>query len=505
MSSKKILRAVSVVSLGTVIARVFGLAREITTANFFGTISIYDAFLLAFMIPNFFRGLIAEGALNTAFIPVFTDYALDEKHKEEGKDIFNICFTLSLIITATIFILVLCASLISTRIISEASRWYYVWLLLKFTFPYLIFISLAALNTGVLNAYKDFFLPALSPVVLDLFWIAALFLIIPFFPGIPERQIFVLCIGLLAGGLGQFLFTLVPVLKKGYRLRFNTNFSHPAVKKMGLLLAPMVIGVAVTPINLLVDNTLANTLYEGAVSGLWYSTRIFQLPLGVFAISISTAVLPWFSENISTKNHNEFVKNLIFATRMLVFLLLPFTFGMIIMRKEIVSFLFARGMFTARSVALVASPLAFYSLGLVGYGGASVWGRAFYACKDTATPVKVGLISIFVNFILDIIFMKFMGHNGIALSTSIVGITNFVLLIILFNRKHLYIDIKKETAFFLKIFLASSIMGCILYIYKITAESFLSLSLLVFSCIIISVFIYILSTKALIKIQELKG
>jgi len=505
MSSKKILRAVSVVSLGTIIARVFGLAREITTANFFGTISIYDAFLLAFMIPNFFRGLIAEGALNTAFIPVFTDYALDEKHKEEGKDIFNICFTLSLIITATLFILVLFASLISTRIISETSRWYYVWLLLKFTFPYLIFISLAALNTGVLNAYKDFFLPALSPVVLDLFWIAALFLIIPFFPGIPERQIFVLCIGLLAGGLGQFLFTLVPVLKRGYRLRLNTNFSHPAVKKMGLLLAPMVIGVAVTPINLLVDNTLANTLYEGAVSGLWYSTRIFQLPLGVFAISISTAVLPWFSENISTKNHNEFVKNLIFATRMLVFLLLPFTFGMIIMRKEIVSFLFARGMFTARSVALVASPLAFYSLGLVGYGGASVWGRAFYACKDTATPVKVGLISIFINFILDIIFMKFMGHNGIALSTSIVGITNFVLLIILFNRKHLYIDIKKEASFFLKIFLASSIMGCILYVYKITAESFLSLSFLVFSCIIISVFIYILSTKALIKIQELKG
>ncbi|HOL22739.1 MAG TPA: murein biosynthesis integral membrane protein MurJ [bacterium] len=504
MSSKKILRAVSVVSLGTVIARVFGLAREITTANFFGTISIYDAFLLAFMIPNFFRGLIAEGALNTAFIPVFTEYTLDEKRKEEGKDIFNICLTLSLIITSLIFIIVLGVSFVSTKIVSETSRWYYVWILLRFTFPYLIFISLAALNTGVLNAYKSFFIPSLSPVVLDLFWIAALFLILPFIPAVPERQIFVLCIGVLLGGLGQFLFTLIPVVRRGYKIHFNFNFSHPAVKKMGLLLAPMVIGVAVTPINLLVDNTLANTLYEGAVSGLWYSTRIFQLPLGVFAISISTAVLPWFSENISSQDHQSFVKNLIFATRMLVFLLLPFTFGMVILRTELVTFLFARGMFTAKSVALVSSPLAFYSLGLLGYGGASVWGRAFYACKDTVTPVKVGVFSIFMNFIMDIIFMQFMGHNGIALSTSIVGITNFILLVILFNRKHLYINLKKEAGFFLKIFFASSIMGYILYIYKNYAGFLLSLPYLVLSCIIISVLIYILTTGILIKVRRLK-
>ncbi|MCM8830347.1 MAG: murein biosynthesis integral membrane protein MurJ [Candidatus Omnitrophica bacterium] len=504
MSSKKIIRAVSIVSLGTIIARVFGLAREITTANFFGTISIYDAFILAFMIPNFFRGLIAEGALNTAFIPVFTEYTLDENRNAEGKEIFNICFTISLITTISLFLLILCVSFISLRVISETSRWYKVFILVRFTFPYLIFISLSALNTGVLNAYKDFFVPSLSPVVLDFFWIAALFLILPFLPDIPERQIFVLCVGVLLGGLGQFLFTLIPVIKKGYDVRFNLNFSHPAVRRMRVLLAPMVIGVAVTPINLLVDNTLANTLYEGAVSGLWYSTRIFQLPLGVFAISISTAVLPWFSENISSKNHQEFVRHLVFATRMLVFLLLPFTFGMIILKKELVTFLFARGMFTTKSVGLVASPLAFYSLGLLGYGGASVWGRAFYACKDTTTPVKVGICSIFVNFIMDIIFMRFMGHNGIALSTSIVGITNFLLLVYLFNRKHLYIDLRKETVFFLKVFFAATLMGLVLYICRSILSSRVSLPLFLFSCIIVSVLVYILATGVLIKRWGLK-
>lgn len=504
MSSKKILRAVSIVSSGTIIARIFGLAREVTTANFFGTISIYDAFLLAFMIPNFFRGLIAEGALNTAFIPVFTEYTIDENKKAEGKEIFNICFTISLIITTFLFLLVLGISFISVEIVDETSRWHNIWILLRFTFPYLIFISLAAINTGILNVHKDFFLPSLSPVVLDVFWIAALFLILPLFPAIPERQIFVLCAGVLLGGLGQFIFTLIPVLKKGYRLHFNLSFSHPAVKRMGLLLAPMVIGVAVTPINLLVDNSLAYTLYEGAVSGLWYSTRIFQLPLGVFAISISTAVLPWFSENISSNKKEEFIKNLIFATRMLVFLLLPFTFGMIILKTEIVRFLFERGMFTARSVGLVASPLAFYSLGLLGYGGASVWSRAFYACKDTSTPVNVGVFSILVNFVMDIVLMRFMGHNGIALSTSIVGITNFVLLVILFNRKHIYINLKKETKFFFKIILACVLMGFVLYICKEFLSSLLPLPLLLLSCIIVSVIVYILSVRSIMEIRGLR-
>lgn len=500
MSSKKILQAVSVVSIGTLIARVFGLIREITTANFFGTIAIYDAFLLAFMIPNFFRGLIAEGALNTAFIPVFTEYTIGENRKEEGV-IFNICFTLSLLITTFLFLLVLCVSFISVKVLDETSKWYSVWILLKFTFPYLIFISLSAVNTGVLNVKKEFFLPTLSPVFLDLFWIGSLFLLLPFF---SSGQIFALCAGVIAGGLAQFIFTLIPVVKKGYKLQLNFNFTHPAIKKMGLLLAPMVIGVAVTPINLLVDNSLAYTLYEGAVSGLWYSTRVFQLPLGVFAISISTVVLPWLSENISLKNNEEFIKNLLFATRMLTFLLLPFTFGMIILKTEIIRFLFARGMFTAKSVQLVASPLAFYSLGLLGYGGASVWSRAFYALKDTATPVKVGVSSIFVNFIMDIILMRFMGHNGIALATSIVGITNFFLLVFLFNRKHLYVDLKRETNFFIKVLFSASLMGYVLYVSKNILTGKVSLPVLLFSCIIISVFVYILSTGILIKLRGLK-
>lgn len=505
MSSRKILRAVSLISLGTVIARLFGLAREVATANFFGTTSIYDAFLLAFMIPNFFRGLLAEGALNAAFIPVFTEYASGQaEKKKEGMEIFNLCFTLSLLATSALFLLVLITSFVSTGLLAESSKWWKVWHLLRYTFPYLIFISLTALNMGVLNAYKSFFLPSLSPVILDIVWIASLFFLLPLFPGGSESRIMGLCIGVILGGVGQFLFTLIPVLKKGYRIHFRFGFTHPVIKKMGRLLAPTVIGVAVTPINLLIDYSLANLLYEGAVSGLWYSTRIFQLPLGVFAISISTAVLPWFAEDISVKNHDGFIKNLSVSFKLLSLLLLPFTFGMLIFRTEIVSFLFARGMFSAESVAIVASPLAYYSIGLIGYGGASVWNRAFYACKDTSIPVKVGVFSIFVNFVLDVVLMQFFGHNGIAFATSLVGLTNFILLAVLFNKKHLYFNFMTVLPFFLKTLLASVIMTFVAYPCRNAMDTVFSLPLRLFAGIIISVLVYTFCIQVLIGKQEMK-
>lgn len=506
MSSKKILRAVSLISLGTIIARVFGLAREVSTASFFGTTHIYDAFLIAFMIPNFFRGLLGEGALNSAFIPIFTEYATDvPERKKEGIEIFNICFTLSLFATLVLFALALIASFISSNLISADSKWWWAWTLLRFTFPYLVFISLTALNMGVLNAYKVFLLPSLSPVILDVVWIAALFLILPLFGGGVQDRIFGLCAAVVIGGAGQFLFTLIPVLKKGYRIRLNFNFSHPVVKLMGKLLAPAVIGVAVAPINILVDMTLANLLYEGAVSGLWYSTRLFQLPLGVFAIAVSTAVLPWFSEDASSKNHAGFMKNLEFSFRMLAVLLIPFTFGLVIFRTEIVSFLFERGMFNAASVSLAAQPLAFYAIGLLGYGGVSVLSRAFYARRDTATPVKVGLMSILVNFIADIALMRFMGHNGIALATSVVGITNFILLAFLFNKKHLKFDLRRTTPFFIKAFISSAIMGLSIYAFKTAAAGLVSLPVVLFAGIMVAVSVYFLSLSVLIGIKEIKG
>ncbi|MCK9266597.1 murein biosynthesis integral membrane protein MurJ [bacterium] len=500
MSSKKIFTAISLVSLGTLISRFFGLGREVVTASFFGTTAIYDAFLLAFMIPNFFRGLLAEGALNAAFIPVFTEYTTVYKDKNKSLEVFQICFTISILLTSILFILTLLASYFATSFISESAKWFWVWTLLRFTFPYLIFISLTALNMGVLNVYKSFFIPSLSPVVLDIFWVGALFLLMPFMGKTLEEKIFGLCIGVVLGGFGQFVFTLIPVMKRGYRVKFNFNFKHPAIKKIGRLLAPVIIGMAVGPINLLIDNSMANLLYEGAVSGLWYSTRVYQLPLGIFAISISTAILPWLSEDISSKNYEGFDSNLKFSLKLLMFLMLPFTFGLIMLRTEIITFLFSRGLFSSESVMLAAGPLAYYSLGLAGYGGISVLIRAFYSCGDTVTPVRIGVLTIFANVCFNALFMKFLGHNGIALSTSLVGTGNFLLLIYLFNKKHFKIKFEEFGYFILKVLIVSAIMGFILLAYKTFLKNSLTLPVLLFSAIIISTLFYLLCfRKAVLK------
>ncbi len=500
MSSKKILKAVSIISIGTIISRIFGLFREITSANFFGTTFIYDAFLIAFMIPNFFRGIVAEGALNSAFIPVFTEYTTDEKKKKEANKVINLCFTSSIIITFSLLFIIYILSSFIPHFLSLQSKWFWVWTLLKFTFPYLIFISLTSLNMGILNVHKKFLLPSFSPVILDIFWIGSLFLLLPLFGNSLNERIFGLCFGIIGGGLFQFLY-LLPIIKKmGYSYKLDFNFSHPAIRKMGRLILPVVAGVAVVPINLLVDYSLAGTLFNGAVSGLWYATRIFQLPLGVFAISISTASLPYFSENVVTKNFEQFKENFYFAMKLLFFILVPFTFGIILFKTEIITFLFKRGLFTDKSVNIVSFPLMFYSIGLAGYGGISVLTRAFYAFGDTSTPVKIGIFSILVNFVLDVILMKFLSHGGIALSTSAVGFTNFFLLYILFIKKHISLNNKKVISYFSKSLISSLIMAFFIMFFR-TSFYYLSLPIFLITGIISAVIIYFLIWKITEKVK----
>lgn len=497
--SKKIFKAISLLALGTIISRIFGLFREIVSANFFGTTKIYDAFLLAFMIPNFFRGLLAEGALTSSFIPVFTEYLSDEEKRKQTKELVNICFTLSLIFTFSLFFLFFITSEICIKFLSLDSKWFYTWLLIKFTFPYLIFISLSALYTGILNCHKLFFLPSISPIILDFFWIFSLFTLTKFFTYSFEDKIFALCMGVILGGIGQYLILVPSVRKLEYYPKLSFNFSHPGIKKMGNLFLPMIIGVAVGPINLLVDYSLANLLSSGKVSGLWYATRLYQLPIGIFGISISSAVLPWLSENFAKKDFKSFRENLYYGFKILFLTLIPSTFILILLRNEIITFLFKRGIFDINSVKLTSYPLFFYSIGIIFYGGISIITRSFYAFNDTKTPVKIGLLSIITNFFLDLILMKFLSHGGIALSTSIVGFLNFIILIYFFNKKHLKLDYIKIFKNFFMTFLISIPLILFLVLLKTYLENKIYIPFFLLISITSSLIIYFLSMKICVK------
>lgn len=503
MSFHKIRSSFILLSLTTILCRIAGLFREIFTANFFGTTGIYDAFLIAFMIPNFFRGLLAEGALSTAFIPVISEMIAKGEKKEEILKITGAVFTFFLISTTLIYIFVLFASWVSLKFFSLPSKIAEILFLLRFTFPYLIFVSLAAWAMGVLNARHRFVIPGLNPLVLDFWWIFSLFFFTGIFGHTLEKKIFGLLIGVLIGGLSQFVFQLPSVYSSHGPIVLNTQWNHPAIKKMVRLFVPVIIGMSVGPINLLVDYSFARSLVEGSVSALWYATRVYQLPLGVFTISLATVLLPHLSEDVATKNIEQVKENIHKGLEQTVFLLVPSAIGMIVFRKEIIEVLFKRGLFTQYSVDITAAPLMFYSIGLVFYGMGIIITRAFYAHHDAATPVKIGILSIATNAIFDFLLMKFMGHNGIALSTSIVGFANFVLLFYLFKKKFGILETKRFLNSGFRILLTGICWGIIveaIRIYLLSSGTFMVL----ISGVISGVLIY-LGIAVFLRFPEIKG
>ncbi|MGC8804754.1 MAG: murein biosynthesis integral membrane protein MurJ [Candidatus Ratteibacteria bacterium] len=462
MTFDKIRNSFAWLSLVTILCRIVGLVREIVTARFFGTTGIYDAFLIAFMIPNFFRGLLAEGALSTAFIPVISELIATGEKKEEILKITGAVFTFFLIATVLLYAVVLLASWILLKYFSLPAKISEIIFLLRFTFPYLIFVSLAAWAMGILNARHRFILPGLNPIILDFWWMIGLFFFTHFFGNTLEQKIFGLLIGVLLGGLSQFVFQLPAVFSVHGPIIFNTRWKHPALMKMLKMFTPVIIGMSVGPINLLVDYFFARSLAEGAVSALWYATRIYQLPLGVFSISLATVLLPHLSGDVAIKKIQQVKDHIHKGLDQTIFFLIPSAIGMIVFRREMIELFFKRGMFTGHSVEITAYPLMLYSIGLVFYGTAIIITRAFYAHHDTATPVKVGLISIGTNALFDMVLMKFMGHGGIALSTSLVGIENVILLIWLFKKKFALLEMVRMAKSFSRVFLMSCFWGIII-------------------------------------------
>ncbi|MCL5408646.1 MAG: murein biosynthesis integral membrane protein MurJ [Candidatus Omnitrophica bacterium] len=465
MSFKSIRKSFFILTGATILCRIFGLFREIATANYFGTTGIYDSFLLAFMIPNFFRGLLAEGALSTAFIPVLTEYLTDPEKKGEVKKISSKVFTFFLVSTITLYVIfiVLSFSVVHSHLFSPKVD--EIFELLKFTFPYLIFVSLAAWCMGILNSYNHFLVPGLSPVIFDGWWILSLFVFVPFFKTF-DAKIYGLIIGVILGGIGQFLFQFPKVVKYQGFPKLDFDWGHPALKKMLFLFTPIIIGVSVGPINLLVDYSFANFLKPGMVSALWYATRIYQLPLGVFSVSMATILLPQLSKDAIKKNVHLVRENMEHGVSQIFFLMIPSSIWLALYRNSLITLFFKHGAFNGYSVQITAFALLFFSLGIVFYGAAMVLTNTFYAFNDTRTPVKIGLISIATNAVLDYVLMQFLSQGGIALSTSFVGLENFLFLGYILNKKFNIFSWKYITKSFLRILAVSLLWGILLWLVK---------------------------------------
>ena len=456
---RHIARAAGIMSVATFISRILGYVKDMILARFFGATGIADTFFVSFRIPNLLRELFAEGAMSSAFIPVLTEY--QTKHGiEEARNLVRITFAFIMMSVGLMCIVgIVFAPAIVTAIapgfLEMPDKFSLTVLLTRVMFPFLLFISLAALAMGALNTRRVFFIPTLAPAMLNISIIVAVILFAP----MVEQPIVVVAAGVAVGGFIQFAFQLPSFFKNGYSLKPEYNFRHPGLKKMSMLIVPATIGMAVAQINTFVSTILASYLPEGSITYLYYSMRLIQFPIGIFGVAMGMAVLPMLSEHAVKGDFDKLRDDFSFALRLLFFITIPAMAGLIALREPIVNILFQRGRFDYIATVGTAQALLFYSLGIWSIVGVRVVIASFYSMQDTKTPVKVAVIALAANVIFSIILMKPLKHSGLAFANTIASVVNFTLLFFFLRRKLKRVDAKRIFRSFVKTIFASSVTG----------------------------------------------
>lgn len=436
MSEKRnIARAAGVLGFATILSRIMGMVRDMVVSRLFGAGFATDAFFAAFQIPNMLRRFFAEGALTSAFVPTFSE-CLTHDGKDAARELANICFTLLTVVMAGVTV---AGILLSPQIVglmfpgfcAVPAKFELTVLLNRLMFPYLFFISLLALCMGILNTVRHFFTPAISTVFLNLAMILSAWLLHDLF----EVPITALAIGVLLGGVLQLLLQLPVLSRLGFPFRPSFSFRHPAVRKIALLMGPSIFGVGVYYLNITVGNILASLLPQGSVSYLYYAQRLFEFPQGIFTVSVAQAVLPSMSRQAAAGEMDALKESLTFGLRLIIFVTIPAMAGLVVCSTPIFSLLFMGGEFGFDKAQKCAEALIFYSLGLSLVALMRVLVPAFYALKDTRTPVFTAFIAFILNVVFSLLLMRPLLHGGLALASTLAAGANLLLLLLLLRRK----------------------------------------------------------------------
>jgi len=457
--NRQIARAAGLVGAFTFISRVAGLVRDAVVGYYFGTGLAADAFFVAFRIPNLLRRFVAEGAMSTAFIPVFTDYLTNRPRKDAVDAASAIATLMALLLVVLTAIGILFApfwtSLFAPGFVEEPGKFALTVTLTRLTFPYIFLISLVALTSGILNSLRHFAAPAMSPIFLNLAMIGAAVLLCPQL-SVPVKG---LAYGVVIGGCLQLALQIPPLLRHGIRLEPRWEPRHAGVQRVLRLMAPTVFGAAVYQINIMVDTILASVLPGGSVSYLWYADRVFEFPLGIFAVALGTAALPSFSAQAARGAYDELRRSLSFSIRLTNFIAIPAAVGMATLATPITTVLFQRGAFGFEQSLLTARALAAFAVGLWSVSMVRLLVPAFYALEDTRTPVITAAITFIANCGFSLMLMGAvpptgesriadgiaavtqavsvvdLRHAGLALSTSLAATLNVVLLALFLRRR----------------------------------------------------------------------
>ncbi len=437
----------------TALSRVFGFVRDVAYSHFFGAGALLDAWTIAFKIPNLARRLFGEGAASASLIPVYSEEL--HKDREHAKQLVNTVVTTLFVLLATIVLIGQVGIWGYYKFFTSTGETRLVLSLTSIMLPYMLLVCTVAILAGILNVHRHFAAPAAAPIVLNLFIIGSILLTGWAFKIQARQQLFAVAIAVLIAGIVQIAIQIPPLRSAGVSIRPSWKIHSAAFRKIIILMGPMILGLTVTQINTLADdliawwfsgsaekgaffmllgNKIAYPLQRGSVSHLYYAQRLYQLPLGIFGISLATAIFPVMSSLSAKKDFAALGKTVSQGLCSCFFIAIPATVGLIVIARPLISLAFQHGQFSAGDTNMVAWTLFFYALGLCGYFTQQIITRAFYSMQDSYTPMITALIAVFTNILLNLTLIWLWGTGGLACSTALCSYLQVAILVVVFRR-----------------------------------------------------------------------
>ncbi|WP_417392840.1 murein biosynthesis integral membrane protein MurJ [Gimesia sp.] len=479
-NTRKLFSGLRVVSLLTLLSRILGMVRDIGMATLFGNGPIMDSFSVAFKLPNLARRLLGEGALSTAFLPTFIRELENKGRASAWKLVTAVLFWLMLfsllIVGAGEILLIFLSSLESAS--SEARLLYWLTGLLL---PYLILVCMAAQVNATLHALNHFSIPALLPAILNLFWMAGIWLVAPFFPEASDK-ITIICLAILAGGVLQLILPCLKLFSLGYRPRMDWQGGLTQIQTIAASMAPIVVGLSITQFNTLIDSVLAwglarpeavvgagevsawEIFESGTASALYFGQRMYQFPLGVFGVALGTVLYPRLSRHAERQDGDLLRQDLLLGLQLVIGVGLPASLGLCLMAEPLSSLLFQYGDFDVFDAQQTAEMIRYYGVGVVAFMAVLILNRGFYAVGDTRTPVRIGVVIVICNLLLNLALIWWMKGKGLALATSLAAMIQSALSLWLIREKTGALDLRKLASTTLRAGFATLVMSVLIYL-----------------------------------------
>ncbi len=458
-----LLKALATISGMTLLSRILGFVRDTVIARAFGAGIYSDAFFVAFKLPNLLRRLFAEGAFSQAFVPILAEYKT-RRGAEETRDLIDHVSGLLLLALVVITALGILAApalvYVSAPGFAASPQKFDVTVqLLRLTFPYILLISLVALAGGILNTWSKFSVPAFTPVLLNLSFIACALWLTPYF----DPPVLALGIAVVLGGILQLAFQVPHLAKLGLVPRFRLNFRHEGARRILKLMGPAVFGVSISQISLLINTIFASFLVTGSVSWLYYADRLMEFPTGMLGVALGTILLPSLARHHADDAGERYSELLDWGLRLTLLLALPAAVGLAMLAEPLIATLFYYGKFTAHDLAMTQQALVAYSLGLLGLIMVKVLAPGFYARQNIRTPVKIALVTLVATQLMNLAFIIPLRHTGLALSIGLGACLNAGLLYYHLRRHGIYRPQPGWPLFLCKLAAAVTLMAALLW------------------------------------------